>query len=246
MKFLKALIAVSWMCCLCVVIRADDPDPQAELNDARTLAREGKYEEALQRHIWFHENALKHQPSMAGVRLSFALSDWVKLGEKYPKARETLVAIRDKDTKEIVEGRGTFEIFHDVSAINRSLQEEPKTVALFKLVHEKYPDLAKRCYHAAERYLTANREYKLCSTYIPDALTKFDRIREMRELNLKFAANGQPRLKQYAERTFIEETCRLIEILVSAERNDEAAKVREQALAVQDDPAIRAAGKKTG
>jgi hypothetical protein len=209
-------------------------------DEARTLARQGKYEEALQKHLWFHENALNHDHSLAGVRLSFALADWIKLGDKYPKAREALVAICDKNTKAISAGNGSFELFYDVSAINGYLGKAPNTVALFKTLHEKQPALAKRCYDVAEKDLAARGDYPLCSSYIPDALARLDVIKEMREQYLK----NNPELKDYAEKSFVEETCRVIEILVRAGRKLDAEKLREHALAVLDEPAIRQAVEK--
>ena len=218
---------------------ADDPDPQEVLNEASTLARQGKYEEALEKHLWFHENALKLQPAMSGVRLSFALSSWVDLGQKYPKAREALVAIRDGDAEAIREGRGTFELFHDVASINGYLEEEPKTVELFKTLHEKHPRLAERCYLVAEKDLAARREYTLCASYIPDATERFERLKEMRELQLKMDKDKRLRMKEYAEKSFVEQTSRLIEILVGAGRKEDAESVREQALEVRDDRRFR-------
>jgi hypothetical protein len=242
---MRVVLAALWLaCCCCTLAAADEPDPRKVLDEARALARQGKYEEALQKHLWFHENALKHQPALTGVRLSFALADWIKLGEKYPKAREALVATRDKNTKAVSEGKGSFELFHDVSAINRYLGESPKTVELFKTLHDKQPALAKRCYHVAEKDLAAQGEYKLCSSYIADPLARLNSIQERRELNLQFAKDNNPQLKTYAEKSFVEETCRLIEILVGADRKPDAEKLRERALAVRDDPAIRQAVEK--
>jgi hypothetical protein len=241
MKTAHVLIALSWTClCGAVAATADVRDVRAALNDARSFAQQGRYEEALQKHLWFHENALKYEPAMAGVRLSYALADWVRLGEKYPKAREALVSIRERDTTAIAEGKGSFALFHDVSAINRSLEEEPRTVELFKTLHAKDPALAQTCYHVAERYLVAQHEYKICSSFIPDPLKRFERIEEMRALNLKLAQkNDDSRLKEYAEKSFADETCRVIEILVGADRKQDAEKVRDQALAVRDDAGIR-------
>jgi serine/threonine protein kinase/uncharacterized RDD family membrane protein YckC len=259
----KALVAFAldalWMCCLFIgpwvgsqfwlqsLRHQHEAQQEATLkvlNEARTLAQQGKYEEALQKHLWFHENALKHMPALVGVRLSYALADWIKLGEKYPKAKGALVAIRDQNVKTISEGNGSFQLFHDVVAINSCLNEEPKTVELFKTLHEKQPDLAKACYHVSEKELAARREYQICISYIPDPLKRFDRIRKMRELNLKLAKDNRPQLRDYAERSFVEETSRLIEILVGAGRKADAEKVQEQALAVRDDPGIREAVEK--
>jgi hypothetical protein len=228
----------------CSLRAGDDPDPSKVLNEARTLARQGKYEEALQKHIWFHENALKYDRSLTGVRLSFALADWVELGKKYPKAREALVAIRDKDTKAVRDGDGSFDLFRDVKGINWALGEGPKTAELFKTLHEKQPDLAKQCYLAAEEELVASREYQLCGAYVPDPIRRLDSIKRKRVTELQLAKDDDTPLKRYAEESFVEETCRLIDILVGSGRKQEAETVRERALAVRDDPAIRQAVEK--
>jgi hypothetical protein len=251
MKAVPILMVLCWTCFGCAgVATADVRDPKAALNDARSFAQQGRYEEALQKHLWFHENALKYQPAMSGVRLSFALFYWIELGEKYPKARAALVSIRDRDTGKVAGGQGSFALFMDVAAINDYLKEKPSTVELFKTLHAKYPALAQQCYHVAEPYLIAQHEYKICSAYIPDALQRFERIQQMRTMHLDLAKKSYPRMEDYAriegyvERLFAEETSRLIEILVGADRQPDAEKVRKQALAVHDDPRIRDAGKK--
>src|SRR4051812_22582627 len=65
-------------------------DVERALEDAEKFAREGKYQQALERHIWYHENALKYDQAQFGVRLSFALSDWAELGKVYPPAKVAL------------------------------------------------------------------------------------------------------------------------------------------------------------
>ncbi|MCI0652468.1 MAG: hypothetical protein L0Z55_11370 [Planctomycetes bacterium] len=220
---------------------AEDLDPDTVLNEARRLADAGEYEEALQKHLWYHENAHRIKPSLIGVRLSFALSDWIKLGEKYPKAREALVGIRDRDTNTIADGNGTFRLFQDVVGINHYLKEDAKTVALFKALHEKQPDMAKVCYYAARDRLVAAREYQLCSHYMRDPDRSFDRIQSARALGLEVEENGQAVVKGTADAVFLTRTCQLIAILAGAGRQKEAEKVRERALAIRDDPTFRAA-----
>src|SRR5262245_61557891 len=97
-------------------------DPRQVLTEARELARAGRHEEALSRHLWFHDHALEHRPSLYGVRLSFALSDWVELGEAYPPARQALAAVRDRAAEAVRAGDRARELFHDVAAINRCLR----------------------------------------------------------------------------------------------------------------------------
>src|SRR5687768_379355 len=91
-------------------------DMQKYLQQTRSLQEEGKYQEALDRHLWFHDHALEHDEAMYGVRLSFALSSWQDLGKKYPPASKALEETRDKKAAVLKEGKGSKEIFHDVMA----------------------------------------------------------------------------------------------------------------------------------
>ena len=50
-------------------------------------------------------------------------------------------------------------------------------------------------------------------------------------MQLKMDKDKQLPMKDYAEKSFVEQTCRLIEILVGAGRKEDAEGVREQALA---------------
>src|SRR5687767_1724267 len=72
-----------------------NPDPRRILYEAREDAAAGRYEDVLAKHVWFHGNALKYTPGLDGVRLSFALADWNRLGAAYPPALGKLRRMRD-------------------------------------------------------------------------------------------------------------------------------------------------------
>ena len=101
------------------------------LERARTARLEGRYEDALRDHLWFHENALAVEPGLAGVRLSFALRDWIYLAEQFPLARRALQGLRDRDTERMLNGGESRELFRDIVAINSALGEERATQDLF-------------------------------------------------------------------------------------------------------------------
>jgi hypothetical protein len=209
--------------------------PQAVFREAVELMRQGKYEDALRNHLWFHEHALEHNPALAGVRLSYALAAWVELGEKYPPALRALTSIRDEKAKALAGGNGTFAAFHDVAAINESLKESPATAALFQAIHQAHPRLAGQCYRVAEPHLLAQREYAICASYIPDAQARFDEIGQLFRLQMEIAGEnpslGSGGLREYAAASFVVEVCRLIEVLVGVSRGEEAERVRALALA---------------
>jgi len=239
MKSLGMLIAFAIACCISLA-GAEEPKPFDVLTEAGNLARAGKYEEALQKHLWYHDNALRLDPGQGGVRLSFALSDWAELGKKYPKAMDKLLQIRDKKTKEVELGIGSFKAFHDVFAINQQLDQNAKSIELFKFIDKHHPGTATQCFHVICQDLVGIQEYAICSKYITDPLENWEFIKTRRKLDLSFKTDD-PEMKAYAEETFIRESSELIEILTGAGRGDEAAKVKEQVLAVVDNAKIREA-----
>jgi hypothetical protein len=195
------------------------------------------------------------------------LRDWVELGRKYPKAKQALLEIRDGNTRKLVEGRGSSQLFKDAAAINREYGSEDATYTLFKTVQERDPALAQQCYRTVEDLLVKKGEYALCLTCLGDYQARFASIRQewekgkSREDNMsrKFQESGKkmaeywaqqgqspPIMPQYGppkyhDKHFVEETRRLIEILVGTGHKAEAGKIQEQAVAALDDARLKSA-----
>jgi len=247
----------------------EKPDLQKILSDAKNLMEQGKYEDALQRHLWYFNHALEYDQGQTGVRLSFALSQWLELGRRYPKAKEALIEIRDRDTRILAEGKGYANLFTDVQAINRELQDDDATYALFKKIREKDPQLAGQCYFWIESLLVAKGEYQWCYDHMGDPQSRFDLIRQsfdmeranqqrvaetqqrnrqmMVEMNQKRGLTNVPpfsppdtsaMMKKSAEDRFVGQVHQLIEILVATGHKSDAEKIRDQALAILDDPRL--------
>ena len=62
----------------------EKPDPQKILDEAKHLTATGHFEEALQRYLWYHDQAREFD---GNASLISALSQWVELGRRYPKAK---------------------------------------------------------------------------------------------------------------------------------------------------------------
>jgi hypothetical protein len=225
--------------------QGEKPDPAKILQEASALAAEGRFAEALQRHIWYHNHALEYAASQSAVRLSFALSAWIELGRKYPQAKQALVEIRDRKTREIAAGQGYFAMFHEVASINHYLQDEDATCALFKTVQKLDPALATQCYFVAEDQLVKKGEYELCLKSIGDTQAWSDRLRRevdmYDELARKNPALDRPESRSHSTRHFVEKTCQLIEILVATGHKADAEKIREQAATFNNDPRLKTA-----
>ncbi len=126
-------------------------------------------EAALERHQWYHANALRISKAQYGVRLSFALSAWKSLGDKYPPALAALTTLRDQGTQTILTGKAERELFHDVVSINRTLNEEDQSVKLFKTLADSQPDLAKRCFRYMQDALIDANEVDLFTRFSGDS-----------------------------------------------------------------------------
>src|SRR5262249_28321035 len=146
--------------------------------EAQTDMIAGRYEEALAKHVWFYDNALKIDPALYGVRLSFALMYWKQLSIVYPPAKAKLIEIRDEAEKKVTSGEGIRDSFHDVESINSVLGEDKKTAALFGSLDKKDGKVAAQVFDVARPALIRAGEIKLCSKYV-DAKNDYPRLVQM-------------------------------------------------------------------
>jgi len=219
-------------------------DMQNYLSETEELAQEGKHKEALERYIWFHDHALEHQPSMYGVRLSFALSSWKRLADKYPSAMKAFKEIRDKKTKKLSGGNGNAAIFHDVVALNRTLGDETKTITLFEAIAKMDPQLANDCWGIAKEAVFKEKRYDLAQQYVKSVAKEFDRVESSYERNIKMYENpdmGGEQFKEYNENRLVKEALQLIEVSLAIGKRDDAVAIQKRVLAlVKDDRLIEA------
>ena len=142
-------------------------DAQARLDAASELAGDGQYEQALREFQWFHDHALEQDPTLYGVRLSYALYAWVDLGQEYPPALEALEAVRQRDMALLLAGQGKRGLFHDVVAINDELGKSEETHALCVELERADPALLLACADIALPAIIAAGDYALAERLLP-------------------------------------------------------------------------------
>jgi hypothetical protein len=220
----------------------ESPDPFEIHHSASEDARNGAFEDALAKQLWYHHNALRLAPSHTGVRLSFALGDWVKLGEVYPPARAALVRTRDDTEAAFAADPENFDLFHDLSSLNRELGDRPRTANIFTAVARRDPETAGRLYHVAEPSLIAAGCYAECGPF----LDPVNRVAIAREAYTSMKVwedeepDGEFQPPKHARTFFVRDAATLVALLVLNSRGGEVAKVRTEALAVVDDDEFRA------
>jgi hypothetical protein len=220
-----------------------DPKPEtieairAELG--KDLAAK-QYDDALAKHVWYHENALKYGTGQGGVRLSFVLSNWLELGKAYPPALQKLKAIQDGLEKQLSDGKGGFQQFHDFSAINKLLNEVKRTSDIFLLLDAKYPAQARIDFQAGLPALVTAKEYALCGKYLqPEQFYKSaaDNFRYMLKFEAEHPAPGPA--KSFAKQNFPNQCSTLVALLVKNNRLEEAKKFAAEGAKEFDDAAFK-------
>jgi hypothetical protein len=219
----------------------EDPNPQKILDEAKADATSGRYAEALAKHVWFFENALKYAPAMSGVRLSFALGYWKELSEKYPPALVKLQAERDEAATRVREAKDSRQSFIDFASINRELAEDGKTEELFLWLDASSPATASAVYSLAQPSLVRARKYDVCGKYLDPDRSLARMVRSYTE-NKKMAADSEfgQNLSDFGDKSLSNGVGTLVALLVVNGRTAEATRVADGALKARDDSAFRA------
>jgi hypothetical protein len=211
---------------------------------AQEAAHDGRHEEALREYRWFHDHALEAQPSLYGVRLSFALSAWLDLAKAYPKALDALKDIRDRKTRRLVDGEGDRELFHDVESINEHLGDFRATYELFLQLRANNPTLAEECAGLAMPAIVNAKDYGLARELVGDPAGKIRKWSSVLNQDIADLAKEPPReapvqdayVHIYAERVGL-----LLTVLNGVGEHAHANSIRQVALASVESAAVREA-----
>ncbi|WP_428307366.1 hypothetical protein [Lacipirellula sp.] len=222
----------------------EKPDPTTILREAQADARARRYEDALAKHLWYHENAEKFDPGQLGVRRSFALSDWYNLGADYAPALAKFEEVREAARKMVLEAKHPKHVrnaFADYAAMSKKLGEEEKVAELFLELRDKNEKHAKEVYRLADGSLIDADRFDVCGEFL-------DAEREMElqilgyEHNMKIAEErfGKQH-RRFGEQRFRAEAAKIVFILVKNDRADEAKELAQQARDAWDDEKLNKA-----
>jgi RNA polymerase sigma factor (sigma-70 family) len=210
-----------------------NPNPQKILYEAQADTAAGRYQEAEAKFEWYRDNALHYQPSLVGVRNSFAIMYWGELAQKYPPARRKLVSIRDAAVNNIrfpVNPASRRSDFILILSINDDLHESAKTIELFKWLDISDPALARDMYELMEMPLIDAHEYSLCNKYM-EADASYGRIlesyRSIREMK-KNVSN--PVLQAWVETNFKNQCATIVAVLTINKHPHDASRIADEAL----------------
>ncbi|MCS0580383.1 hypothetical protein NX784_02130 [Massilia pinisoli] len=215
---------------------------QERYSRARERIEVGQYEAALADLIWFHDNALLESRAWSGVRLSYALDDWVRLGELYPPAMVALHGVRDDKVAGLLDGRLDRSAFHDVAAINAILQTPEKTHGLYRQLMDAQPELARSCVQSALPSIVAAKDYRLAAQLLPDPESAVRRYAARLNYDVQYIKRCRytraPRRWAYLCH-YLEGVQRLLAVLRGVDNHGEADRLKALAIALVPDPSLR-------
>jgi RNA polymerase sigma factor (sigma-70 family) len=219
-----------------------NPDPQKILQEAQADTEAGRYKDALAKHVWFQENALKYDPALIGVKSSFALSYFGDLAQKYPPAMKKLKSMRNEAEKTIHQKdvdlkTGTMG-FSEFSAINRALKENEKTVEDFIWLDSHNPALAKGAFPFADSDLIKAKEYKVYGRYI-DPDRSYAQMLHLYKISSKaLQSSPVPQAKELPQKSFANHAATLVALLAVNDRKADADRIAAEAAKEWNDPAF--------
>jgi hypothetical protein len=249
------------------------PDKTAALEQSLDRAKnemaQGEYDDALTNLLWYF-NQGQYDEFQKVNRLSSGLAAWVELGRRYPKAKQALVQKRDDDTREFQNGRGDFDLFMELNAINQHLQDDDATVAVFKSIGNHDPELAGQCYGIISSVLVQKGDYQTCLKYMGDhescfqgACRRYQMEMESNASSAKFREQQMQRQQEFRRKNpnipvftlpdnskmsdaitknlFVNDVRQLIEVLVATGDKADAVKIQHEAIGVLDDPRLEMA-----
>lgn len=199
------------------------------LDEARAAFRDKDYVRALERYEYFFDHALVGDPhSLYGVRLSYCLSEWAKLGEVHPPARQRLEERAGEALVLLAQTRDP-ERFHDYIALCRYLHWSEEPGRRFLEFHASDPDLARSTVRFIWDKLVQSEQWSVCEAYLGEpesrydaALAKFDQAIELCNSEPSFGGHD---FEEQIEGWYVRDVSNILRVLRNTGRAEEALAI---------------------
>ncbi len=197
------------------------------LDKARAAFKAGDHPEALRQYEYFFDHALDEDPhSLYGVRLSYCLDEWAKLGAKYPPALDRLRQ-KSEEALALLNQTRTSERFHDFVAICKYLKLKEEPIQCFLAYHESDRTLASSIVRFIWDELVKNKHWAVCAEYLPKpeekyetALAKFDQALQICKSDPSLGGDD---FEEQIKGWYIRDVANLLVVLKNTGRTEAAA-----------------------
>lgn len=222
----------------------EKPDPTTILREAQADARARRYEDALAKHLWYHENAETIDAGQTGVRRSFALSSWYDLAADYAPALTKFEECRENARKGALEGKHPKHVwnnFADFASMSKQLDDDQAIADLFLEIRDESPKQAEKVYPLAEPALVTAERFDVCGEFL-DAERAMEREIDSFKHNNKLADERFGKMhRSFGEKSFRHGAATIVVILAKNGKTDEAKKLAQQARDAWDDEKLHEA-----
>lgn len=217
-----------------------NPDPDLIVNEAFADSALGRFADAAQKHVWYHENAVRLKPVHAQVRLTVVLEEWVALARKYPPAMQDLLKARGRAIEQVkAVDRQLNDAFTEVVRINEMLGDAQSTRDVFADLGQRDETKAARFWLFALPAIAAAQDHGVAYRYL-----QVDKVMEALEAQYTVALNQpginaeQRALVQGQAGRYVDLTvARVIWVLLKSEQDAAAQDVARRGRAL-----LKAAG----
>lgn len=203
---------------------------------ARRLAESGDYARALHELLVCFDEGVKQDPSYASVRNSFLIREIAELGRKYTPALEALRERRDAAETNLRQGTGTADDVTTFCSINRQLNMNDSTLAVYDqlLLSSKDTELIHLMARLSFEPLLAARRYRDIELGQPDllaaAMRQFDVHEEAAPSGVTLSPEAAAALSNVRLQTLRDTVGKYYEVLEAVGRHDDAKQLADRLL----------------
>jgi hypothetical protein len=194
---------------------------------AKKSIENNEFERALELFLWIDEKGNKDEITYHTVKL-ISYQHWGTFAAKYPKAEKEFKKVRDGKISQIKSGQYSWELFTDISWINRYLGEPHATIRLFEYLDQTNQKFAKQSYTTVEDDLIRFKKYRLARKYLGDP---FSRLNEEIEKHNELIEIDES-LRVELEPIFIDNIVNIVTILDKCHERNIASKIKIRALEI--------------
>ncbi len=221
---------------------------QERMEFAGDLVDAGRLDDATEEYVWLWNNMVRVQPSMTGVRGSFLVGSISALVAQHAPAMKRFAEIRDEVEARL---RGENKSWNDLSdwlCLNEATQDADRTLAWFDRIKndEDAGATLERFAFRIEPLLKQNGRWADYGRVIKNPVERVKRS----HTQAKFMAGMKPpgldentarQLVEHAWQNFRDESGGVYSAMLASGRSEEAARVAQEALRLDDTPETRIA-----
>lgn len=204
----------------------------ARQNLARVLMQQGQHAEALREFLWLYDDGMKRNPASYGVRNSFLLSDWQKLGRIYPPALDSLRQHREVALRQFLASPENASLALDLASLDHALEEDPATLEVFDQLPADSPGRKVLGLRVWDLLMARKRYAEALQVRPPEEIV--DEVARQAAFLPK-----DPTLQAMFRSRWLELEASGIEALVAVERMEEAKALVKKALAIDPSTGTR-------